>query len=162
MANDGAPWYRDAAARSLILRRYVPWLAGLSLAWEIAQLPLYTLWDEADPGYIAFAVVHCTIGDILIGTVALALSLILMRAGSPEQWPRARIAVLTVIMAVAYTAVSEWTNTVALRSWEYSSFMPRVELGKIELGLSPLAQWLLIPPLAFWLAFRLSSRVSPT
>ena len=90
------------------------------------------------------------------------LSLIFMRAGSPEQWPRARIAVLTVITAVAYTALSEWINIVALRSWEYSSLMPRVELGKIELGLSPLAQWLLIPPLALWLAFRPPSRVSPT
>ena len=86
----GAPWYRDAATRSLILRRYLPWLAVLSLGWEIAQLPLYTLWNEAGPGYIAFAVAHCTIGDILIGTVALALSLVLMRAGSTEQWPRAR------------------------------------------------------------------------
>src|SRR5712691_4418548 len=104
MANDGAPWYRDAAARSLILRRYLPWLAVLSLGWEMAQLPLYTLWDEAGPGYIAFAVVHCTIGDILIGTVALALSLLLMRAGSPGQWPRAGVAVLTVIAAVSYTA----------------------------------------------------------
>jgi len=155
----GAPWYRDAATRSLILRRYLPWLAVLSLGWEIAQLPLYTLWNEAGPGYIAFAVAHCTIGDILIGTVALALSLVLMRAGSTEQWPRARIAVLTVITAVTYTAFSEWINTVALRSWEYSSLMPRVRLGEFELGLSPLAQWLVIPPLALRLALRRTPRV---
>ena len=159
MDEAGAPWYRDAAARSLILRRYLPWLAGLSLAWEIAQLPLYTLWKEATPAYIAFAVAHCTIGDILIGTVALALSLVSMRAGSPEQWPRARIAVLTVSTAVAYTAFSEWINTVALRSWEYSSLMPRVRLGEFELGLSPLAQWLVIPPLALRLALRRTPRV---
>jgi len=155
----GAPWYRDAATRSLILRRYLPWLAVLSLGWEIAQLPLYTLWNEAGPGYIAFAVAHCTIGDILIGTVALALSLVLMRAGSTEQWPRARIAALTVITALAYTAFSEWINTVALRSWEYSSLMPRVRLGEFELGLSPLAQWLVIPPLALRLALRRTPRV---
>src|SRR5205814_10079458 len=103
----GAPWYRDAATRSLILRRYLPWLAVLSLGWEIAQLPLYTLWNAAGRGYIVFAVAHCTIGDILIGTVALALSLILMPAGRTEQWPRARIAALTVSTALAYTAFSE-------------------------------------------------------
>jgi hypothetical protein len=45
-------------------------------------------------------------------------------------------------------------NTFVLRSWEYSALMPRVSLGDIELGLSPLVQWLLIPPLALWLAFR--------
>ena len=48
-------------------------------------------------------------------------------------------------------------NTVALRSWEYSEAMPRVPLGNIEIGLSPLAQWLLIPPLALWLALRRST-----
>jgi len=59
-------------------------------------------------------------------------------------------------VAVSYTGFSEWMNTVALRSWEYSELMPRVPLGGFELGLSPLAQWLLIPPLAFWLALRRS------
>jgi len=160
MANDGAPWYRDAAARSLILRRYLPWLAVLSLGWEIAQLPLYTLWKQATPAYMAFAVAHCTVGDVLIGALALMLSLQLIRTDSPKQWPRGRIAVLTVIAAVSYTALSEWINTVALRSWEYSSLMPRVRLGEIELGLSPLAQWLVIPPLALRLALRLTLRVS--
>ena len=162
MANDSTPWYRDAAARSLILRRYLPWLAMLSLGWEIAQLPLYTLWKQATPAYMAFAVAHCTVGDVLIGALALMLSLQLFRTDSPKQWPRGRIAVLTVIAAVSYTALSEWINTVALRNWEYSSLMPRVRLGEIELGLSPLAQWLLIPPLALWLAFRPPSRVSPS
>jgi hypothetical protein len=152
MANDGSPWYRDPAARSLILRRYLPWLAGLSLAWEIAQLPFYTLWTQATPAYMAFAVAHCTIGDMLIGALALVLSLILTSAGSPAQWPRRRIISVTVITALSYTSLSEWMNTVALRSWEYSELMPRVSLGDIELGASPLAQWLVIPPLALWLA----------
>ncbi|HXM82875.1 MAG TPA: hypothetical protein VN929_13225 [Burkholderiales bacterium] len=154
------PWYRDRQARSLILFRYLPWLAVLSLGWEIAQLPLYTLWKQATPAYMGFAVAHCTVGDVLIGALALMLSLQMTRAHSPEQWRRARIAVLTVIAAVSYTALSEWLNTVALRSWEYSSLMPRIRLGEIEPGLSPLAQWLVIPPLALWLAFRLPRRAS--
>ena len=154
MDEAGALWYRDAAARSLILRRYLPWLAGLSLTWEIAQLPLYTLWTQATPAYMAFAVAHCTIGDILIGALALVLSLILTSAGSPAQWPRRRIISVTVITALSYTSLSEWMNTVALRSWEYSELMPRVSLGDIELGVSPLAQWLVISPLALWLALR--------
>ena len=162
MDEAGALWYRDPAARVLILRRYLPWLAGLSLAWEIAQLPLYTLWEKATPAYIAFAVAHCTAGDLLIGLLALILALVSTGARSPQEWHRVAVLALTASVAVSYTAFSEWMNTVALRSWEYSSLMPRVELGKIELGLSPLAQWLLIPPLALWLAFRLPSRVSPT
>ena len=48
----------DREAWRFIALRYLPWLALLSLAWEVVQLPLYTLWREATPGYVAFAVVH--------------------------------------------------------------------------------------------------------
>jgi hypothetical protein len=85
MANDGAPWYRDPAARTLILRRYVPWLAGLSLAWEIAQLPL----------------------DVLIGSAALAAALVVTQAPALAGWQWRHIAVVTAIVATSYTAFSE-------------------------------------------------------
>jgi hypothetical protein len=32
--------------------------------------------------------------------------------------------------------------------------MPTIELGRFELGVTPLAQWLLVPPLALYLARR--------
>ena len=154
MANDCALWHRDAAARSLILRRYLPWLAGLSLAWEIAQLPLYTIWNDGRPAYIAFAVLHCTAGDVLIGGAALAAALVITQAPALAAWRWRRIALVTAVIATSYTAFSEWMNTLVLRSWEYSALMPRISPGDIELGLSPLVQWLLIPPLALWLAPR--------
>src|SRR6267143_5558398 len=154
MANDGAPWYRNAAARSLILRRYLLWLAVLSLGWEIAQLPLYTLWKAATLASMAFAVAHCTVGDILIGSAALAAALVITQAPTLAGWHWRRIAFVSAMIATSYTAFSEWMNTFVLRSWEYSELMPRVSLGDIELGLSPLVQWLLIPPLALWLASR--------
>jgi len=160
MANDGAPWYRDVAARSLILRRYLPWLAVLSVGWEMAQLPLYTLWKAATPASMAFAVAHCTVGDILIGSAALAAALVVTQAPALAGWQWRRIAVVMAIVATSYTAFSEWMNTFVLRSWEYSELMPRVLLGDIELGVSPLAQWLVIPPLALWLASR--TRITPT
>ena len=152
MADDSAPWYRDAAARSLILRRYLPWLAGLSLAWEIAHLPLYTLWKQATLAYVAFAAAHCTVGDVLIGSAALAAALVVTRAPALANWHWRRIAIANAVMATSYTAFSEWMNTFVLRSWEYSELMPCVSLGDIELGVSPLVQWSVIPPLALWLA----------
>ncbi|OGA72130.1 MAG: hypothetical protein A3G81_32565 [Betaproteobacteria bacterium RIFCSPLOWO2_12_FULL_65_14] len=123
----------------------------MSLAWEIAQLPLYTLWTEATPAYIAFAVVHCTLGDVLIGAAALLLGLILARAGSFDTWPWRRIAVSAALLGAAYTVFSEWTNTAILGSWAYAASMPRLDLGGIEIGLSPLLQWLVLPPLAVYL-----------
>jgi hypothetical protein len=52
-------------------------------------------------------------------------------------------------------------NITWLRSWTYSATMPRLELAGFEFGMTPLAQWLLVPPLALYLARRpygLSSR----
>jgi len=154
MVAGDAPWYRHTTARALIIRRYLPWLVSLSLLWELAQLPLYTIWSKGSPAYIAFAVVHCTLGDALIGLLSLALALTVTGSRAPRRWALRSVALITALVAVAYTVFSEWMNTVALRSWEYSDLMPRVQLGTIEIGLSPLTQWLVLPPLALYLCCR--------
>ena len=146
-------WFHDREARRFILFRYLPWLAGLNLAWEIAQLPLYTVWKEASPGYVAFAVVHCTAGDILIGAASLAIALMLGREGGLPQWHWRRIVAVTLVLGPAYTMFSEWLNTVLFR-WSYSEAMPTLAFDGIRFGVSPLLQWLVIPPLALYLARR--------
>lgn len=151
-----SPWYRDRGAWRLIAREYLPWFGALSLSWEIAQLPLYTIWSEQSVAYIAFAVAHCTLGDMAIGSTALLLALILSRERSLEQWRWGRIALLAALFAAGYTIFSEWLNTAQLPSWTYSDAMPTVELAGIRLGLSPLLQWLVVLPLALYLARKTS------
>lgn len=148
----GAAWYRDPAACRFLALRYLPWLAGLSLAWEVAQLPLYTIWTDSSAGYIAFAVGHCTVGDLMIGSAALALALIAGRERALERWHWRRIAVTAALAAILYTAFSEWLNVAILRSWAYSEWMPVLEITDLQLGVSPLLQWLVIPPLALYFA----------
>ena len=85
-------WYQDRSALNFVALRYVPVLGALNLLWEIAQLPLYTIWDEGTPSFIAYAVVHCTLGDVAIGTLALLVALIATRAravdtGDGGRWP---------------------------------------------------------------------------
>lgn len=147
-----AAWYRDRDARSLIFFGYLPWLGGLNLIWETAQLPLYTLWSEASAGTIAFSVAHCTAGDIAIGAAALIMVLILGRERAVAQWRWRRIAVWTALAGAAYTVFSEWSNTAILGSWAYSGLMPVLKLAGIDIGLSPLLQWLVLPPFALYLA----------
>jgi hypothetical protein len=146
-----AAWYRDRDARSLIAFGYLPWLGGLNLAWETAQLPLYTLWSEASAGTIACSVAHCTAGDIAIGAAALIMVLILGRERAVSQWRWRRIAVWTALAGAAYTVFSEWNNTAILGSWAYSGLMPVLKVAGIDIGLSPLLQWLVLPPLALYL-----------
>ena len=39
-------------------------------------------------------------------------------------------------------------NVAVLKSWAYDEAMPTLNVGGFDLGLTPFAQWLLIPPLA--------------
>lgn len=148
------PWYRDRAALAFIGLRYLPLLAGFDLAWELAQLPLYSIWREGNAGYIAFAVAHCTIGDLLVGTAALAFALAVTSGGPLASWRWRTIAVLATLAGAAYTATSEWLNT-ARHAWQYAELMPKLQLGDGAVGLSPLAQWIIVPPLALWIARRI-------
>ena len=148
-------WFRDRAARRFVACRYLPWLAALNLVWEIAQLPLYSLWTEASFADKAFAIVHCTLGDVLIGAASLALALILGRERELATWRWRRIVVLMLLLGPGYTIFSEWLNT-TLSRWAYSDLMPTLDLAGVRLGLSPLLQWLVLPPLALHMARRSS------
>jgi len=134
------------------LRRFLIFIAGANLVWEIAQLPLYTIWYHGTPGEIAFAVAHCTGGDILIASASLLLALLLV---ARPTWPNEgyqEVAALTVAFAALYTVFSEWLNTEIRGSWAYSELMPVIPV--LDTGLSPLAQWIVIPIAAFWWARR--------
>ncbi len=126
---------------------FVRWLgfsALLHLAWEIAQLPLYTIYREGDLGTIAFAVGHCTAGDLLISAATyLAAGLVARSGGWPLERPGTGLAA-AVAVGMAYTVFSEWLNVSVRGSWEYAPAMPQL----FGIGLAPLFQWLVIPALA--------------
>ena len=153
------PWYRDRASLKFIAFQYVSLLGALNLLWEIAQLPLYTLWEKSSLPSIAYAILHCTLGDVAIGTLALVFALIASRARAVETWRWRQVALFLVVPAVGYTVFSEWLNTVARAGWEYSALMPVVRFLGLEIGLSPLLQWMVIPPLALSLA-KVAARTS--
>jgi hypothetical protein len=136
----------------LVLRRFLILIALANSVWELGHLPLYTIWSEGSVSEILVAVVHCTGGDVLIAGASLLLALLLV--GDPA-WPGAtyrRVAALAVAFGVVYTTFSEWLNTEVRGSWAYSDLMPVVPL--IDVGLSPIAQWIVIPIAAFWWARR--------
>jgi hypothetical protein len=138
-----------ASAWLPMLRGYLVWTVAAHLGWEIVQLPLYTIWAEETPGYIAYAVAHCTAGDVLIAGATLALALVLAGRGA---WPAERfwpVAMLATVLAVAATIYIEWLNTSVRLAWAYTDAMPVVPV--LGTGLTPLAQWLVLPPLGLWL-----------
>jgi hypothetical protein len=140
----------DPGAWLAVLRRYLPFTVAANLVWEVAHLPLYTLWTKASTGKIAFAVVHCTAGDALIATVALVLAPFLLADGGWPERSFSRVAAAAVVFGAGYTVFSEWLNIQVRGSWAYSDLMPVVPV--IGTGLSPLLQWLLLPPVCLVVA----------
>ena len=131
--------------------------AVANLLWEFLQLPLYTIWTTSTVREIAFAVMHCTAGDVLIASGALFLAIIVGRCWS---WPLKnwmRVTALTIVFGVGYTAFSEWFNIYVRYAWTYAPIMPVLRIGKIDFGLSPLAQWIVVPSVALaFVKWRLS------
>lgn len=125
----------------------------LNLVWEIAHARLYSLWATADRMTIAWSLLHCSMGDVAIALAAFALAGIALRQAN---WPVFRPwtgGAIVIIGAMAYTAWSEWYNVYQSGSWGYTASMPMI----FGIGLSPLLQWLILPPLltiayrALWL-----------
>jgi hypothetical protein len=114
----------------------------LNLVWEISHVRLYTIWMETDGLRIARAVFYCSLGDVVITLATFALAgIALWRADWPVSRPWAGGAI-AVIGAMAITAWSEWYNIYRTGAWSYTSDMPTI----YGVGLSPLLQWLIIPP----------------
>jgi hypothetical protein len=89
------------------------------------------------------------LGDFLIALSTLAVALVL--AGD-HTWPRGRfwpVAILTIVLGVGYTTFSEWLNVVVRAAWSYSELMPQLSLFGLNIGLSPLLQWIVVPAAAF-------------
>ena len=114
----------------------------LNLTWEIAQVRLYTIWAEADRLSVAWALLHCSLGDVVIALAMFALAgIVLWRADWPASLPW-KGGVIAVIGAMAFTAWSEWYNVYRAGNWGYTASMPLI----FGIGLSPLLQWLILHP----------------
>src|SRR5215831_1979891 len=108
----------------------LPWVVlAIGLAaighffWEAMQLPLCTLWRTGTPREIAFALFHCTGGDVLItiATFTVAAAFAWQFRWPPFGW---RMVFTAIILGAAYTILSEWLNVQIRRSWSYTAAMP--------------------------------------
>ena len=88
-AHEATPWL-------IALRHYLVIMGLGNFAWEIAQLPLYTIWRDKGLAANAFAVLHCTAGDLLIAAVSLlgALLVVLMNARPQGLFGTARVEIV--------------------------------------------------------------------
>ena len=140
------------------IRRYLIVAPVGNLIWEMAQLPLYTLWRTEPMRSLVRAVLHCTAGDIVIAAVSLVIALATL---GNARWPDERsaaVAIAIVAAGIAYTIGSEYLNAVVRRSWTYTEWMPT--LPWVGTGLAPLAQWVAVSAFALAWARRAASKTA--
>lgn len=144
------------------LRAALAWAAvstPLHLVWEAFHIRFYTIWQDGI-AQIAYALAHCTAGDAVIAFTTFVVAAVGARDPNwPWRVPRLGVPLL-LAAGLGYTVVSEWINVYWLGRWAYLERMPMV--GGI--GLTPLAQWLVVPlvSLALYRRFALSGRALPT
>lgn len=134
-----------------VLQRYLLCIALLMLLWEIAHLPLYMIWNEASWTQLIYAIAHCTLGDIAIALSSLVFAVLMTNRDWPESI-NVRMVVALTLAGIGYAIYSEASN-LARGAWAYNASMPTLPL--LGTGITPLLQWLIVPPLALFFAARL-------
>ena len=124
----------------------------LHFVWESLQVPTYAGMAEMDHWEATKLCTSATFGDVGFALTAFWTTSLAARTRRWIWRPSAWQAGLFVLIGVSLTIGFEYYyGQVSLR-WTYSELMPIVP--PLGTGLSPLMQWLIIPPLVIWFARR--------
>ncbi len=144
-------------ARPRTLRRLLAELfavsVGVNYVWEVAQSPLYVGMDRL--GLVLWHCLPASLGDGLLVLLIFAAG---RAAFGRRDWferPGAAGYLLTLAAGFGFAVAIEFA-ALSRGYWEYMSSMPR--LPSLGLGLAPLAQMLVLPPLVFFVVGRLGRR----
>jgi hypothetical protein len=124
----------------------------LHFVWEFVQVPTFAAMAEMAHWAATKLCIAATFGDV--GFALTAFWLASLAAGRRDwvlQPSRLPLAVFVAVGVVLTVGFEYYYTQISLR-WSYSAAMPLVP--PFGTGLSPLLQWLIIPPLVIWLARR--------
>lgn len=124
----------------------------LHFVWELLQVPAFAGMAEIDHWQGIVVCTEATIGDVGMALTAFWVTALFARSRywieRPSPWPMAIFLgvglVLTVGLEYYYTQISN--------RWAYADIMPLVP--PLGTGLSPLAQWILVPLMVVFIVRR--------
>ena len=121
----------------------------LNYLWELAQAPLYVGLQDYDTRVFW----HCfvaSLGDGIMVLLIVAAGWITLR--QPDWFVRPGVPGYLVMIAAGLflAVVVEWMAVHKLQRWAYADRMPTVP--GLGIGLVPIAQMLILPPLIFRIA----------
>lgn len=140
-AGRAVPWWQPWAALALFAFL-------LHFAWEMLQAPAYRAMPDARHWDAVQICLLATVGDVVLTLVAYAVIV----AATRRRWwlgtPTAGAIAGFVGAGLVITVVVEWLSVYLWHRWAYAPGTPTL----FGVGITPLLQWLLLPPLTLWLA----------
>lgn len=133
----------------------------MNLPWEFLQVPFFAGMAEREHWDGVKACVRATIGDALILLVGYWGVAMLFRRRNWLSQPSTRHLIAFIAIGVVITvAIERLALTGAwFGGWLYSDQMYVVP--GLQVGLSPLLQWLILPPVVVWFARRQLGAAGP-
>lgn len=122
----------------------------LNFAWEMGQAPLYRGMASAAHETAVRVCAVATVGDVAILLIAYALVAAVARRRRWLAAPSGRQLVGLLAAGLVVTVALEILNVYVVHRWAYAPRMPRL----FGIGVTPLLQWLVLPPATLWLARR--------
>jgi hypothetical protein len=124
----------------------------LNFVWEMLQIPFFRGMTQAPHWDALLICLQATLGDV---GIALAAFWTIAWLGRDRHWPTrprpAQIAAFALVGLLITTAF-EWLATQVWSLWSYSGLMPMIPF--LGVGLVPLLQWIVLPPVVIWFVHR--------
>lgn len=124
----------------------------LHFVWEFVQVPTYADMAEMAHWEAIKLCMSATFGDVGFALTAFWIASLAARRRDWLLRPERLQVLIFVGVGIALTVGFEYYYTNVSLRWTYSDAMPLVP--PFGTGLSPLMQWLVIPPLVIWLTRR--------
>ena len=124
----------------------------LNLTWEFAQVPLFAGMPSAEHWHAVLVCARATLGDVVIALIGFWTIAASTRARTWVLRPTAAHIIGFEAVGLLITVVMEWLATRVLGRWTYAEAMPVIPL--LEVGLAPLLQWIVLPPIVVWFVRR--------
>lgn len=122
--------------------------------WEVVQTPLYKGMDD-----FSRMLWHCfpaSLGDGLLVLLIFGVGWLLT---GQQEWfinPGGRGYTIMLASGLVIAVAVEWVAVQIAGQWDYSDRMPIIPL--LGIGLAPVAQMLLLPPLIFYVVARCAAK----
>jgi hypothetical protein len=124
----------------------------LNLVWEFGQVPLYRDLPSQGHWTSIKLCARATLGDAVIAVVAFW---VVAAVVTSRRWVTAPSAVQVasfVGIGLGIATALEWMAIHVQVRWAYGTSMPMVPV--LRVGLAPVLQWVIAPPLVVWFVMR--------